>query len=772
MSVNQQDYAAPAQDGKAPTGPMTESELKATLWAKINNSISYQGGRLNEYRMQALRYYNGDKFGNEVQGRSQVVSRDVAEAIDSIMPSLMRIFTTSDEAVRFDGRTPTDDQIAPQISDYCNWVWNTQNPGFENFFVWFKAALMDRLGVLKIWWDEQEQVTKETYTGLTAEQLSRLVMAGDVEVNVITSYSDPDAGKAEEGLEILSELARGETQADGDKVNPAFSKIIDALTDVEPAMVYDVEATFRNKEGRIRVAVVPGDEFLIERRAVSMDWPEPPFCAHRHKTTISDLLKLYPDQADKIWALPTGEEAEYTMERIERFKQEDQLPWRQDNPADPSMREVWLVDAYLRVDYDGDGYGEMRKVTVAGDLGYTILENIEVDDHPFCTLCPIPMPFKLIGMSIADQTMDLQLIKSTVLRGILDNMYNAILPQLAVVDGKVNLDDLLTRRPGGVVRMQMAGAVEPLPNPMLGQEPYGLIDYLDNVREQRTGVTRYNQGLDADSLNKTARGVQMIKNAGAERVELIARIFAETGVRRAFKRILELTCKHNRKKQTIKLRGKWVDVDPREWSTQFDVTVNVGLGTGDREQQQAIMMQLLGLDQQIIMAQQGMNGPLVRAENIYNKLAKILEYAGYKSVDPFYTDPASLPPQQPGQPHPDPHMMAQQASDQAAMQRDQMKIQADNQRTQMELAHKREIAMAEIALKRELGLMEINLNAAKLGIERQAVDQDHHLASVKAYHDAASTNEDQAIRRAEVASAHINKQQQFAQNPQPQQPGV
>lgn len=751
-------------------GPMTEAELKATLWAKINNSIAYQGGKLAQARMQAMRYYNGDKFGNEVNGRSQVVSRDVAEAVDSILPSLLRIFCSTDDAVRFDARRPEDEDIAPQITDYCNWVWNTQNEGFHNFYVWFKAALLDRLGVVKIWWDEAETKTKETYEGLTDDQLSKLVMASDIDVRVIKSYPDPDANDTSAALDLLSEVAKDDLKAQGEKINPLFDKIISALdADSKPAMLHDVEATFTNKTGRIRIVPVPSDEFLIERRAISLD--ETPFVAHRFKMPISDLIEMFPDKEQEIWDLPTGEEAEYTMERLERFKQEDQLPWRQDNPADPSMREVWVTEAYLRVDYNGDGYGELRKVTVAGDLGYTILDNVEVDDHPFASLCPVPMPFKLFGLSIADQTSDIQLIKSTLLRGILDNMYNAISPQLGVVEGQANYDDLMTRRPGGLVRLKSPNALVPIESPGVGPEPYQMIEYFDTVREQRTGVTRYNQGLDAESLNKTASGIRMIKNAGAERVETIARVFAETGVKRAFKRILELTCKHNRKKQTIRLRGKFVDIDPREWSTQYDVAINVGLGTGDRGEQLQGMMQLLQVDQSIIQLQGGLNGPLLKAENVYNKLAKILEYMGYKSTDPFYSNPDQGGQPQSQQPHQDPHMMAAQATAQADMQREAMKIQAENQRQDKELAHKERLAMADLALKRELGIAQLNLNMQKVGIEKDAVESDRHMQAAKHYADAVGQDEDRRIRSAEIAAAHERDMSRMPQQSRPDIPG-
>lgn len=285
-----------------------------------------------------------------------------------------------------------------------------------------------------------------------------------------------------------------------------------------------------------------------------------------------------------------------------------------------------------------------------------MLENEEADGHPFAALCPNPLPHRFWGLSVADQTLDLQVVKSTLWRGALDSIYLANAPQLGVLEGKVNVDDLLNRRPGGIVRMRDAGAIIPIATQPVSADAFQMIEYLDTVREQRTGVTRYNQGLDADTLNKTATGIHAIQSAAQQRLELIARIFAETGVKRAFKRVLELVSKHQSAPHIIRLRNRWVAMDPRAWSEEMDLAVTVGLGTGNRDQQVLTLLRLLELDERIVALQGDVSGPLVTARNVYNMLVKLVEAAGLKSADSYYSDPGTVPPVPPAPPPPDPAM--------------------------------------------------------------------------------------------------------------------
>lgn len=654
---------------------MDEITLRTLVSAQITDSLGYYGGALAQDRLKAMEYYYGQPFGNEIEGRSQVVSRDVAEIIEAAMPSLMRIFASGDEVVKFVPSHPGDEQAAEQASDYVNWIWTQQNEGFRIFHDWIKDALLQKLGVIKIWWDTQTDLTRERYAGLTEGQMQML--AQDDQVEIVSAEGRPDLTQPPQP---------------GPDGQP------------QPQMIYDVIISRTREQGRVRIVPIPPEEFLCERRSTDLDRSE--FLAHRVRKTVSDLIAQGYDP--KTVRGLTSDEGDYNMERIERFAEEDELPFRNTGEFDPSMRPIWVTECYLRVDYDGDGIAELRKITVAGASNEVILDNEEVDNHPFAALTPILMPHKLYGQSLADLSQDIQLIKSTLWRQALDNLYLSNNARMAVVDGQVNLDDLLTSRPGGIVRVDSPDAIQPLTVPNVAANALQMVEYVDSVRENRTGISAYNQGLDADTLNKTATGIQMIQEAGNQRLELIARVFAETGVKQAFRRILELVCRHQDQAQVVRMRGKWINIDPRAWRNDYDLTVEVGLGNGNKRAQFQAMQQLLMLDQQIIGLQGGVQGPILTLENIYNKLARMVEALGHKNVDTYYTDPATQPPPQPPQPHMDPKVQAQMQAQATQMQIAQLKAQA-----QMETERMRAEAAVQVQQMKALHEMHLNeMNAA------------------------------------------------------------
>lgn len=694
---------------------MDESTLKAIVAAKV--AAAAGGGELDSdqsaARRNALKYYRGDKRGDEIEGRSQVISRDVADAVDAIMPSLIKVFTAGPEIAVFEPVGPEDESAAAQATDYVNWIFGQQNNGFMLLHTWFKDALLNRLGVVESWWDEAEENVRESYDGLTDDEFGLLQADEDVE---IVEHAEMDSA---EGL-------------------PAHHAVVRR----------------RREAGRVMIAAVPGDEFLYERDAVSLD--DVKFCGRRKPTTVADLIAAGFDEK-KVRAIPTGSQTQISAERQERFGEENVLPADDGGELDPLMREVEVTQAYLQVDFDGDGKPEWRKVTCAGS-GYDILANDEIDGHPFSGLTPVPMPHTLVGESMADKTSDLQDVKTALWRQSLDNLYIANNRRVMVVEGRANLDDLLVSRPGGVIRVKEQGAVAPMDFMPIGADAYQMIEYIDAVREQRTGVTRYNQGLDADSLNKTATGIRMIANAGEQRTELIARVFAETGVKSLFRRILELVQKHQQAPRAIKLRNKWVTMDPRGWNTRMDMTVSVGLGSGSKDQQMQSVMAMLGIDAQLIQLQGGASGPVLTMTNIYNKLKKLVEAAGLKHVEPYYSDPLAAP--QPGQPQqpppPDPAMIAAQAKIAEA----QAKMQADAQAAQQKMALAQQAAQQQAAQDQAKAAAELEAARAKalndIEIARAKAAADIEIARMKAGDDRARTESEiastQAADKAQVAT--------------------
>ena len=668
---------------------MDNNQLKGILDAEIDNSLGFIETETTDARRKALEYYNREPYGNEVEGRSSIVTGEVAEVVDGALPQLLRIFTSSDEMVRFEPKNAGDEEKAKQATEYINWVLNHDNQGTILFHNWFKDALLQKNGIVKVYWDDQTDVTKEKYEGLNEEELTMLLASPEVEV---VSQS----------------------------MEEALPASVDAMTGIPTLAInlYNVTLKRTKKTGKVIVENVPPEEFLISKKARTI--ADAPFVAHRKLTTRSELVAMGFDKT-LVDALPSYSDLTYSEERIARYDR-GEMP-DEVSSLDHTMQDVEVMECYIKVDFDGDGIAELRKVTYAGK---DILDNEEVDFVPFCSICPIPMPHKFFGQSLADRATDLQLIKSTVTRQILDNMYMVNSPRMAAVEGQVNLDDLLTVTANGVIRVKNAGALNPVVVPPTAAQSFPLLQYLDQVQAKRTGINEMSQGLDPNILqNTTATAVAMVQNAAAGKVEMIARIFAETGIKDLFEKMLQLLCKYQDKARVIRLRGRYVSIDPREWENGFDLSINVGLGTGDKQQQMAMIAAVMQKQEQILQTQ-GLNNPLVTITQYRQTLGRFIEAAGFKDSQEFFKEiPPELEQQmaQPQQPQPDPAVQAYMAQAQAQMQIDQAKAQQEMQLAQQKAQSDMELQMAkaqaEIQLKREKAAADLELKTAEFQAEAQ-----------------------------------------------------
>lgn len=616
---------------------MSDNELLSLIKKKVEASHQWYGsGKLSSKRIDADRYYRGEPLGNEQEGRSQVVSRDVAEAIDGAMPSLMRVFAGGEQVCIFEPHGPEDEEASKQATDYINHIFMNENEGFMILYTWFKDSLLKKNGIVKAWYESRFKRTREFYQGLTEPQFQILKTNHEIQITDVKQYDcaveqiDPATGQ------------------------PAQMQV----------PMFDCTVVTLKPEKRVRIENVAPDEFIIERRAVSIN--KAGFLAHRGKRTISDLIECGYDR-DVVMSIPRGDDNDYTRERIERFSDEDQLPYGSDDESDPTTRKVWITDAYVLCDYDGDGIAEWRHVVIAGDAtqGTKILSNDEVDDHPFADLTPDPEPHKFYGQSLFDKTKDIQDIKTALIRGILDSTYLANSPRMGAVDGQVNLDDLLDSRPGGVVRIKRSDALVPIRNAPVSAEAMQVISYIDTVKEKRTGISNMAGGVNADVLKSTALGADIMNTASQSRLELMCRLYAESGIKRLFRIMFRLTCQYQDVARMVRLRNKWVEVNPRDWKDRMDVSATVGIGLGSKAQQAAIAQQLLQVDQQIIKMQGGVKGPLVSLENVYNKLAKLVEAVGWKTPDPYYSDPKNWQEPPPPQPTPEQQVHMQELQSKA-----------------------------------------------------------------------------------------------------------
>jgi hypothetical protein len=589
---------------------MDELKLKAVVQSEIDNALGYIETETTEERRKAINYYNRAPYGNEVEGRSTIVTGEVAEAVDAALPALLRVFTQGDDIVRAEPEGPGDEEVAKQVTNYLNYIFYRDNPGFAVLNIWFKDALLQKNGIVKVWWDDTEQVNSEEYENLTEEELTLML--------------------ADETVEVVEQDQRqvGEVPVppSPEEMMAAQQMGVPPVPQMQPIFVYDVKVKRVKKFGQVRVENVPPEEFIISKKARTI--PDSPFCAHRKLTTRSELVAM-GFKEDVVDSLPAYQDLDFTPERVARYTQGEQ-PMDQSAAIDKSMEEVETFECYIRTDFDGDGIAELRRVFYAGN---DILENEEIDYVPFCSICPIPMPHKFYGHSLADRTMDLQLIKSTITRQILDNLYLTNNARVTAVDGQVNLDDLLTVTPGGVVRVKSPQAVNPITVPPVAGQSFPMLEYLDRIQEKRTGITANSQGLDPNILqNTTAAAVAAMQNAAAGRIELIARTFAETGVRDLFLNMLHLVCKYQDKARIVRLEGKYVSIDPREWKSQYDIYINVGLGTGTREQQLTMLSMILQKQEQLL-GTPGIGQALVGIEQYRSALGRFVESAGFASAD-------------------------------------------------------------------------------------------------------------------------------------------
>lgn len=670
---------------------MDNGQLKAILENEIDNAIGYLDSETTQARTKALEYYLRQPYGNEVEGRSQIVTGEVAEAIDGALPQLVRVFTQSDDIVRFEPKNPGDEEGAKQATDYCNWVFYTQNPGFTILHNWFKDALLQKNGVVKCYWDESISVTKEEYRGLTDDELAMLLSDGS--------------------MEIVAQ-------------DTAITESVDELSGMPVVMQsHDVIVAKRTQSGKVKVENVPPEEFLISKRARSI--ADSPFVAHRKLIARSDLIAMGFDP-EVVADLPSYNDLTFSDERVARYSRGEQPD--EELSLDKAMQEVEVYESYLMTDYDGDGIAEMRQVFYAGS---EILSNVETDYNPFHSLCPIPVPHKFYGESLADRSMDIQLIKSTVVRQMLDNLYLSNNARVGAVEGQVNLDDLLSVTPGGVVRMKNPQAIVPLNVPSVIAQAFPMLQYLDDAQTKRTGVSDMQQGLNPDVLqNVTAAAVAATTAAAGGKVELIARIFAETGVKTLFQGILHLLCKYQDKPTLMRMRGKYVPIDPRLWSNQYDIDISVGLGTGSKAEHMT-MLQMVLAKQEAILQQFGPANPLVTVGQYRNTLGRFIEAAGFTDSAEFFKEITPEIEQQltqPKEPQPDPAV-------QALIQQSQAQIQMAQQKAQADIAAAQEKAMADIQLQREKAAAEIQLMrekmAAQMALKEQELQAEIQLKAVQ-----------------------------------------
>lgn len=485
-------------------------------------------------------------------------------------------------------------------------------------------------------------------------------------------------------------------------------------------MLHNVSLIRRKDVGCAKVDPVPPEEFGITRAAKLGDKSTWHYCYHESRQTEASLISQGFDPA-QVEDLPTAD-FDSSEEAQARDTVDDKQQGTGGQGINSSTRLIKTTEHYLLMKYeDDDKSPKLYRITTAGEGSDVLYRKDDetgkkkpaiepVAENPFDAITPYIMPHRFFGRSVADHIIDLQRLRTTLLRQLLDNMYLANNQRTEISEShatKDTFDDWISNRPGGLVRTKQPGGLIPIPNSSIGDFAYPLLEYTSQRLEQRTGVSRQGQGVDANALmNQSATAVMQVYSAAQAKVKLIARIFAETGIKGLFLTLHGVIRRNASVADTVRLRRKWVEVDPRQWRRRADMTVAVGIGTGTKEQQLAFLWQLLAVQKEGILAP---HLGLVEPANIYNTLKKLVEMGGLRSVDPFFTNPDEVdaPEQQP-----DPKVLEIQGK----MQIEAMKLQADEKRQVTEA----QIKQQELAQRMELEKTQANADVVSKDREAQA----------------------------------------------------
>ena len=589
---------------------MTEPELVALLSQAEDDAATYNG----EFSTENTKYlaaYLGNKTGefSAIPNQSSVVSTDIADVVEADMPSLARIFLGSGDVVTFTPNTESEVEIqeAKEKTKYVNWIVRSQPESFSIIHNWLKDAEIQKNGVVKYFIEEQKDVEVVEYEGVDAEEVQAIIesLKGSKVDKVKVEVSE------QEEVEVM-----GATPND--------------------AATFDIKFRVTTEKQKVCIINVPPELFLITRNARSLDDAE--LVGDRVRKTRGELLSEGFDR-ELIEQLSTIDEEDNRNSNLNTIRNEDQGGANFDtNINNWASETVEISDLYVKIDFDGDGIAERRHVMLSGNK---VLVNEYFNHVPYASLSAVLMPHKAIGRSRAEITYPYQLQKTALQRGINDNIYMVNNPR-NVVHPDVDLDDMLTVRTNGIIRLEEdtqilpGNAVFPLSIPYIGQQALQVIQYVDSTRAQTTGSLMANQGLEADKLNQeTATRFNGVKDSSDAKIELIARNYGETGFRKLYEGIAWLVSRYQNSETEFRVLGKALTVNPKAWKYAHHVQSNVGLGAGDNEKSLETLQGIYGIQQSLI--QQG--STLADEKDVYNTLSRIIEGAGFPRVNEFFNDP-------------------------------------------------------------------------------------------------------------------------------------
>ena len=675
----------------------SKREVEAILQDAMAQAVDFVESEITQDRIKAQRYFDGEVDIGYEDGRSKVVATKVRDTIRSVKPSIMRVFMSTAKPVEFMPKGPEDVAAAEQATQYIHYVF-TKNNGYRVLNDAIHDALIKKNGIVKAYYEASYDAEIYTYDNLTDQEYMLLVSDDDVEV-----------------LEHSMEM----------------SMSMDEFGAEVEAPIHSLKISRQIPNGQMRLDSVPPEEFFINSQARNID--DAYIVAHRTEMRVGDLVEMgysFEDvyDLDGLYGASDVSEAE-TIER-QGYSQDDY----EDQEGDPAMRQVAVTEAYMKIDVDGTGVPVLHRL-ICGGTNYKLLDFEPWDEIPFAVFEVDPEPHTFYGRSLAEIIMDDQDASTAILRGVLDNVAMTNNPRIGIVDGAVNIDDVLNNEIGAIVRMRQAGSVQELTVPFTAGQTLGALTYMDQVVENKTGVSRASMGLDPDSMQSTTRAaVQATIQAQAGQIEVMVRNLAD-GMRRLFGIMLRAAIKNTDEEQLVKMGGQFVQVDPRVWRSDMDIGINVGLGTGREEEKMAALQQAFSIQQQIYTQYGPFNG-MVSLTNIRNTLSDMMAAAGIRNSDRYFApitpevEQQLLALQQQAQ--------AQQAQgsdpNQAFLAAEQMKAQASMQSDMAKLQLKQQELAMEDDRKRDQMDQDLLVDAAKvLGQYGTQVD----VAAIKAAQQAA-----------------------------------
>ena len=624
-------------------------------------------------RAESTEYYLGTEPEGTSTLQSEYVSTDVRESVLFMLPSIMRTFFGTKKIVEFVPKGPEDIQLAEQQTDYINYLIREKNPGFQVLYDVFKDALVRKTGFVKVFWDDSVISTTHEYSNIDPQSYQALIL--------------------DKNVEVIEESATQETIT-------TFDPISGEEVTQEIPVSYDLTIRRLKPKDQVCIESVPPEEILISRHARDIETAS--YVAHRMVKSVSELIAMgYDPEEIEEYAGYGGSSLDPESYEEEQARNPfDNMVYPDRNDA--GGKDVYYVEHYLYYDFDGDGIDERIRVCTAGD-GLHVLNVEPWDELPICMFCPDPEPHTAIGSCPADYLKPIQAAKSQIMRDTLDSLGHSIFPRMGIVEGQVNVDDVLNTDIGQPIRMRAPGMVQPFAVPFVGKEAFPVLGYLDESKENRTGVSKASAGLNAEALQSTTSAAVTATMSGAQgRVELICRHFAEGGLKAMFKTVNNLVIKHQNAQDVFRLNGKFIPVDPRYWDSDKDMVVNVAISKSSDQEKFQVLTQVAGKQEQILQLL-GPQNPLVSMQQYANTLTRMIELAGFQDAQSFInTEVPPMPPMPQEPPQPDPAALLAQAEAQKAQVQAQKAIidaETDRMKIIMDDDRQRDIEEAQLRVK-------------------------------------------------------------------------